>query len=99
MVDEGCNDNVQEQQQCDQFDVKKEAHQSFFFLSPLLFIVLEALLRECRSTLAWEMWHVDDLVIITERLEELDTRYASWKYCMEGKVLRMNLAQTKCDDQ
>lgn len=99
MVNEGCNDNVQEKQQCDQFDGKKEAHQSFL-LSPLLFVtVLEALLRKCRSTLAWEMLYIDDLVIITERLEELDTRYAAWNYCMQGKVLRKNLAQTKCDDQ
>ena len=79
----------------DNFDVKVGAHQSFV-LSPLLFvIVLEALSRECRSTLPWEMLYADDLVIIAESLEELDTQYAAWKHCMEGKVLRMNLGKTK----
>ena len=37
----------------------------------------------------------DDLVIITENLEELDTWYAAWKHCMEGKGLRVNLVKTK----
>ena len=41
------------------------------------------------------MLHADDLVIIAESLEELDTRYAAWKKCMEVKGLRVNLAKAK----
>ena len=61
----------------------------------LLVIVLEALLRECRSTLPWEMLYADDLALIAESLVELDTWYATWKHCLKGKGLRMNSAKTK----
>ena len=57
--------------------------------------VLEALSRQCRRALPWEVLHADDLVIIAESLEELDTRYAAWKNCMEVKGLRVNLAKAK----
>ena len=62
-------------------------------LSSLLFIiVLESLSRECRSSLPWEIFYADDLVIIAE---ELGARYAASKNCMESKGLRVNLAKTK----
>ena len=74
-------------------DVKIGVHQGSV-LSPLFFvIVLEALSREFRSTLSWEMF--DDLVIIDESLEEFDTWYAVWKHCMKGEGLSVNLAKTK----
>ena len=50
-------------------------------------IVLEALLKKCRSTLPWEMLYADDLMIIAENMVELDTRYAVWKHYLEGKGL------------
>ena len=67
----------------DQFDVKVGVHQ-VSVLSPLLFVVvLEALKRECRSTLPWELLYANDSAIMIESLEELDTCYATWKHCME----------------
>ena len=79
----------------DKFDVKVRAHQGSV-LSPLLFvIVLEALSRECRSTLPWELLYADDLVVIGESLEDLDTWYTAWKHCMRCKRLKVNLAKTK----
>ena len=50
----------------DQFGVKVGVHQG----SVLFITVLEAILRECRSSLSWEMLYADDLVIIAESLEE-----------------------------
>ena len=64
-------------------------------MSLLFVIVLEALSRECRSTLPRETLNVDDLTIITWSLEDLDTRYTAWKHCMKGKGLKVNLAKTK----
>ena len=41
------------------------------------------------------MLYANDLIIITESLEELNTWYAAWKHFMECKGLRLNLAKTK----
>ena len=41
------------------------------------------------------MLYVDDLLIITENLEELDIWYVAWKHCMQVRGLRVNLAKTK----
>ena len=35
------------------------------------------------------MLYADDLMIISENMVELDTRHAVWKYCLEGKGLRV----------
>ena len=49
-------------------------------LSPLLIIiVLEALSRELRSGVPWDDLYADDLVIITESLEECVRRLLTWK--------------------
>ena len=80
----------------DKFDVKVAVYLGSF-LYPLLFVVLEALSRECRSTLHWVMLYADDLVMIPKSLVELDIWYAALKHCSEGEGqgLRMNLAKTK----
>ena len=78
----------------DKFHVKVGVHQGSSLIC-LFVIVLEALWRESRSTLPWEMFYADDLVIIAESLLELDTWYAAWKHCLEDKELRVNLAKTK----
>ena len=41
-------------------------------MSPLFFItVMEALLREIKVGGSWEMFYTDDLVLMTETLEDL----------------------------
>ena len=79
----------------DNYYVKVEVNKRSTFHPLLVNIVLEALLRECRNNLPWEMLYANDLVIIADSLKELGTRYAVWKNCMESKGLRVNLAKTK----
>ena len=79
----------------EEFEVKVGVHQGSV-LSPLLFIVvLEALSREFRSGVPWEDLYADDLVIITESLEECVSRLLLWKEGMEKKGLRVNARKTK----
>lgn len=79
----------------EEFEVRVGVHQGSV-LSPLLFIiVLEALSREFRSGVPWEDLYADDLVIITESLEECVTRLQTWKEGMEKKGLRVNAKKTK----
>ena len=56
------------------FEVKIGIHQGSA-LSPLLFVmVMEALSREFRVALPWEMLYADDLVVIAETEEDLIKR-------------------------
>ena len=78
----------------EEFEVGVGVHQGSV-LSPLLFIiVLEALSREFRVGVPWELLFADDLVIIATSLEELKNRIEAWKEGLESKGLRMNMRQT-----
>ena len=61
------------------FIVKVEVRQGSVLI-PLLFImVLEALSKEFRNSLPWELLYTDDLVIISNNLKELEGKYLAWK--------------------
>ena len=82
----------------EEFEVKDGVHQSSV-LSPLLFIIVpEALSREFCSGVPWEDLFADDLVIITESLEECVRRLLTWQEAMEKKGLRVNAEKDKNHD-
>ena len=65
-------------------------------LSPLLFlIVMEAISREFRVALPWELLYADDLAVIAETEEELIKRLNQWKENVESKGMRVNMNKTK----
>ena len=65
-------------------------------LSPLLFvIVMEAISREFRIALPWELVYADDLAVIAETEEELIKRLNEWKENVESKGMRVNMNKTK----
>ena len=79
----------------EEFEVKVGVHQGSV-LSPLLFIiVLEALSKEFREGLPWELLYADDLALIAESETELLEKIKRWKDGMEGKGLRVNMGKTK----
>ena len=77
------------------FEVKVGMHQGSG-LSPLLFvIVMEAISREFRVALPWELLYADDLAVIVETEEELIKRLNEWKENVESKGMRVNMNKTK----
>ena len=61
-------------------------------LTPLLFVmVMEALSREFRVALPWELLYADDLVVIPETEEDLN----EWKDFVENRGMRVNMNKTK----
>ena len=65
-------------------------------LNPLLFvIVMEAISREFRVALPWELLYVDDLAVIAETEEELIKRLNEWKDNVESNGMRVNMNKTK----
>ena len=78
----------------EEFEVGVGVHQGSV-LSPLLFIiVLEALSRDFRVGVPWELFFADDLVIIATSLEECVARVKIWKEGMEAKGFRVNMVKT-----
>ena len=78
-----------------EFEVKVGVHQGSV-LSPLLFtIVLEALSKEFREGLPWELLYADDLALMAESKAELLVKIERWKEGIEKKGLRVNIGKTK----
>jgi len=64
--------------------------------SPLLFVmVMEALSREFRVALPWELLYADYLVVIAETEEDLIKRLNEWKDSVENRGMRVNMNKTK----
>jgi len=77
------------------FEVNISMHQGSA-LSPLLFvIVMEALSREFRVALPWELLYADDLVVIAETEHDLIKRLNEWKDNVESRGMRVNMNKTK----
>ena len=58
-------------------------------------MVMEALSREFRVALPWELLYADDLVVITETEEDLIKRLNEWKDFVEKRGMRVNMNKTK----
>jgi len=77
------------------FEVKVGMHQGSA-LTPLLFVMaMEALSREFRVTLPWELLYADDLVVIPETEEDLIKRLNERKDFVENRGMRVNMNKTK----
>jgi len=77
------------------FEVKVGMYQGSA-LSPLLFvIVMEAISREFRVALPWELLYADDLIVIAETEEDLIKRLSEWTVNVENRGLRVNMNKTK----
>jgi len=66
-------------------------------LSPLksTVIVMEAISREFRVAVPWELLYADDLAVTAETEEELIKRHSDWKDNVESKGVRVNMNKTK----
>jgi len=65
------------------FEVKVGRHQGSALSHLLFVIVMEALSREFRVGLPWELLYADDLVVIDKTEDDLIKRLNNWKDNME----------------
>ena len=79
----------------EEFGVRVDVHQGSV-LSPLIFaIVVDAVSEHAREALLNEILYADDLVLISENLEDLRERFQRWRDALESKKLRINIRKTK----
>ena len=77
------------------FEVKVGMHQDSA-LSPLLFvIVMEAISREFRVALPWQLLYADNLDVIPESEQDLIKRLNEWKNNVENRGMRVNINTTR----
>jgi len=77
------------------FEVKVGMHQGSGLSQLLFVIVMEAISREFRVALPWELKYADDLAVIAETEEELIKRLNEWKDNVESKGKRVNMNKTQ----
>jgi len=75
-------------------EVKVGMHQGSALSLLLFVIVMEAIYREFRVALPWELLYADDLVVIAET-EDLVKRLNEWKNNVENRGMRVNMNKTK----
>ena len=56
---------------------------------------MEALSREFRVALPWELLYADELVVIAETEEDLIKRLNEWKDFVEKRGMKVNMNKTK----
>ena len=65
-------------------------------LSPLIFaIVVDVVAEHAREGLLNEILYTDDLVLMTESLEDSRERFQRWRRALKGKGLKVNVGKTK----
>jgi len=77
------------------FEVKVGMHQGSALRLLLFVMVMEALSREFRVALLWELLYADDLVVLAETDEDLIKRLNKWKDFVENRDMRVNMNKTK----
>ena len=56
---------------------------------------MEALSPKCRIGCPWELLYLDDLVIMSDNLEDLKIQLLAWRTSLDTGGLRVNLGQTE----
>ena len=78
-----------------EFGVQVGVHQGSV-LSPLIFaIVVDVVIEHAREGLLNRILYANDLVLISEGLENLRERFQRWRSALEGKGLKVNVGKTK----
>ena len=82
------------------FDGKVGVHQRSI-LSPLLFaLVMDEVTKgivECiiREGVVKEMLYADDIILVGDNWEEVESRYTRWKKALQEKGMKINVNKTK----
>ena len=79
----------------EEFEVKVSVRQGSVLLPLLFAIVKEVITENARRGLDNELLYADELVIMSETMEDLKERFWNWKDALESKGLKVNTSKTK----
>ena len=79
----------------EEFGLRVGVHQGSV-LSPLIFaIVVDVVTEHAREGLLNEILYADDLVLMSESLEDLRERFQRWRSALENKGLKVNVEKLR----
>ena len=78
----------------EEFQLKLGVHQRSVLL-PLLFAIVVSVITENARGVFNELLHVDDLVIMSKNMKDLEKRFWNWKDTLESKGLKVNTRKTE----
>ena len=64
-------------------------------LSPLIFAIVVDVTEHAREGLLNEILYADDLVLMSESLEDLRERFQRWRSALEDKGLKVNVGKLR----
>ena len=65
-------------------------------LSPLLFIIMmDVLAEEARTKPPWAMLFADNVVLVSETVEEVEEELERWRALIQNKGLRISRSKTE----
>ena len=79
----------------EEFEVNVGVHQGSVLSPLLLAIVVDDITENARRGVANELLYADDLVIMSENMEDLKERFWNWMDALESKSLKVNSRKTK----
>ena len=74
----------------EEFEVKVGVHQGSVLSSLLFAIVVDVIAENARRGVVNKLLYADDLVIMSEDMEDLKERFWNWKNVLESKGLKVN---------
>ena len=79
----------------EEFEVRVGVHQGFV-ISPLIFaIAVNAVTEQARKGLLNEILYANDLMLMSEILDDLRDRFQRWRGALESKGMKVNIRKTK----
>ena len=75
--------------------MKVGLHQGSALSPSLIIIIMDVLAEEARNTPPWAMLFADDLVLMSETVEEVKEALERWRAVIENKGLRISRSKTE----
>ena len=79
----------------DEFGVRFGVHQGSALLPLIFAVVADVVTEHAREGPLIEILYADNLVLMSESLEDLRERFQRWRSALEGKGLKVNVGKSK----
>ena len=77
------------------FEVKVHVYEGSVLLPLLFAIVVDVITKNARRDVVNELLYADDLVLMSETIDDLKKRFCNWKDALESEGLKFNTRKTK----